>query len=366
MKKFLAGIFSLVTVLFLTFNIASMAHAADAEPTDDVIGVAMGNDDFSILVSALQKAELVETLQGEGPFTVFAPTNAAFEKLLKDLDITAEELLAQPDLAKVLTYHVVPGKVMAADLTDGLTAGTVNGQEVMFDLSGDPMVNDANITATDIAATNGVVHVIDTILVPEDFTLQAVEMEEEEKPTEPTNDIVELALSNDDLSILVSALQKAELVDALKGEGPFTVFAPTNAAFEKLLKELDITPEELLAQPDLAKVLTYHVVPGKVMAADLTDGMTAETLNGESVTFDLSGDPMVNESTITATDVGATNGVIHVIDTVLVPKDFTLQKVDMGMDDVAQTGIESSFILLFGILVTAAGLLYVVFQKKTA
>lgn len=116
----------------------------------------------------------MKTLQGEGPFTVFAPTNAAFEKLLGELDITADELLAQPDLAKVLTYHVVPGKVLAADLTDGMKAETVNGEELMFDLSGDPMVNKSMITQTDIEATNGVVHSIDTVLVPSDFELQEV------------------------------------------------------------------------------------------------------------------------------------------------------------------------------------------------
>jgi uncharacterized surface protein with fasciclin (FAS1) repeats len=176
MKKFSKIAFSLVTLLLLSPIFAATANAA--EPTDDVVGVALGNPDFSILVSALQKAELVETLQGDGPFTVFAPTNAAFEKLLKELDITAEELLAQPDLAKVLTYHVVPGKVLASDLTDGMKASTVNGEELMFDLSADPMVNKSMITQTDIEATNGVVHVIDTVLVPSDFTLQKVDMEE--------------------------------------------------------------------------------------------------------------------------------------------------------------------------------------------
>lgn len=175
MKKFSKIAFSLVTVLLLS---PFFAATVNAEPTDDVVGIALGNPDFSILVSALQKAELVETLQGDGPFTVFAPTNAAFEKLLAELDITADELLAQPDLAKVLTYHVVSGNVMAADLTDGMEAATVNGQELMFDLSGDPMVNQSMITQTDIEATNGVVHVIDSVLVPSDFTLQEVDMEE--------------------------------------------------------------------------------------------------------------------------------------------------------------------------------------------
>ncbi len=148
------------------------AMEESVEAKEDVVGIAQGNPDFSILVSALQKADLVETLQGDGPFTVFAPTNAAFEKLLGELDITADQLLAQPDLAKVLTYHVVPGKVLAADLTDGMKAETVNGEELMFDLSGDPMVNKSMITKTDIEATNGVVHSIDTVLVPSDFELQ--------------------------------------------------------------------------------------------------------------------------------------------------------------------------------------------------
>lgn len=142
------------------------------EEEKDIVGIAQDNPDFSILVSALQEADLVETLQGDGPFTVFAPTNAAFEKLLGELDITAEELLAQPDLDKVLTYHVVPSKVMSSDLEDGTTAETVHGEELTFDLSGNPMVNESEITSTDMEATNGVVHVIDAVLVPSDFELQ--------------------------------------------------------------------------------------------------------------------------------------------------------------------------------------------------
>ncbi|WP_368646384.1 fasciclin domain-containing protein [Alkalibacterium putridalgicola] len=142
------------------------------ETEEDIVAIAQGNPDFSILVSALQEAELVETLQGEGPFTVFAPTDEAFEALLTDLDITAEELLAQPDLESILTYHVVPGEVLAGDLEDGQTAATVHGEELTFDLSGDPTVNDAAITMTDIDASNGVIHAIDTVLVPSEFELQ--------------------------------------------------------------------------------------------------------------------------------------------------------------------------------------------------
>lgn len=144
---------------------------------------------------------------------------------------------------------------------------------------------------------------MDDTATHEEPAVEEVEDEEtaEEMPLEADEDIVEIAQGNPDFSILISALQEANLVETLQGEGPYTVFAPTDAAFEKLLGELDITAEELLAQPDLGDVLTYHVVSGNVTAADLTDGMTAETVNGEEVSFDLSGDPMVNESAIITT-----------------------------------------------------------------
>merc|ERR1711991_200184 len=111
---------------------------------------------------------------------------------------------------------------------------------------------------------------------------------------------------------LVALLQKADLVSTLQGEGPFTVFAPTNQAFEDLVKALNITPEELMAQPDLAKVLLYHVVPGKVMSGDLSDGMMAATVNGNSLKIDLSNGVMINESKVTTADLEASNGVVHV------------------------------------------------------
>lgn len=181
----------------------------------------------------------------------------------------------------------------------------------------------------------------------------------------PSKDIVDTAVGNSDFSILVSALQKAGLVNTLKGTGPFTVFAPTNAAFEKLLKALDITAAELLAQPDLAKVLTYHVVPGKVMSTDLTNGLEAATVNGEKVKFDLTSGAMVNQSKITTADLQATNGVIHVIDTVLVPSNFTLQEVDLDEDDVADTGIPAAFPFLVPMILTAGAAL-LVFRRKEA
>lgn len=321
---------------------------SDFELYPTVVDIAVNNAGFSTLVAALTKANLVATLQGAGPFTVFAPTDAAFAALLAELGVSAEYLLNHPQLSEILTYHVVAGKVLSSDLTDGMTPETVNGEMITVDLDGGVKINNANVTAADLEAGNGVVHVIDKVLIPADFVLY------------PT--VVDIALNNPNFSILVAALQKADLVDALLGAGPFTVFAPTNAAFEDLLEALGITAEELLAQPDLAKVLLFHVVSGKVMSSSLTDGLMAVTLNGESVTFDLEGGVKVNGSTVTAADLEAGNGVIHVIDKVLVPANFTYvaQETEEGLPDTADNNA-----LGFALIALMAGLgLAVVSSKK--
>jgi transforming growth factor-beta-induced protein len=312
---------SILMVLILSFGMVSV-YAAEG----DIVDVASGIDDFSILVSALQEAELVSALQGEGPFTVFAPTNAAFADLLAQLNITAEDLLAHPQLKDVLLYHVVTGKVMSTDLSDGMMADTLQGEKLKIDLSNGVMINMSKVTSADVAATNGVIHVIDKVLVPEAFVLNPIE-----------NDVVDIALGNDDFSMLVSLLQKADLVTTLQGEGPYTVFAPTNKAFEDLLAALNISASELMAQPDLARVLLYHVVPGKVMSTDLSNGMNAPTANGQTLMVDLTNGVMINSSKVVQADIEASNGVVHVIDTILVPDDFTLQAVDM-MEDLPKTG----------------------------
>lgn len=134
-----------------------------------VVDIATSNDDFSTLVAALTEAELVETLQGDGPFTVFAPTNAAFNQALADLDLTAEELLASPDLSGILTYHVIAGKIMAADAiaADGTEIETVNGDTVAVSVvDGNVMIDDATVMIADLEAENGVVHVIDSVILP--------------------------------------------------------------------------------------------------------------------------------------------------------------------------------------------------------
>ncbi len=311
MKK----IISLILALFLFAGINVFAVE------EDIVDIASGSPDFTILVAALQEAELVETLQGEDPFTVFAPTDAAFAALLADLGVSASYLLGHPQLAEILTYHVVAGKVMSTDLTDGMTPATVNGETVTIDLDGGVKVNDANVTTADIEASNGVIHVIDKVLIPSDFELY------------PT--VVDIAVNNDGFSVLVAALQKAELVSALQGDGPFTVFAPTDAAFTALLTELGVSAEYLLNHPQLAEILTYHVVSGKVMSGDLTDGMMAPTLNGEEITVDLDGGVMINDSNVILADLEAGNGVVHVIDKVLIPSDFVLYPtvVDIALNN---------------------------------
>ena len=155
----------MIRKLFIS-SAAAVAMTASAFAASDIVDTAAGNSDFETLVAAVQAAELVDTLKGDGPFTVFAPTDEAFEAL----GTTVDDLLKPENkdkLTAVLTYHVIPGKVMSSDLQDDMTAATVQGNDVMIDLDNGPMVGEANIVTPDIEASNGVIHVIDKVLVPE-------------------------------------------------------------------------------------------------------------------------------------------------------------------------------------------------------
>lgn len=166
MKQVTRILASLLMSLVLAVSVSA------STPQQDIVGIASGSEDFSILTAALQKAGLVEALQGEGPFTVFAPTNAAFESLLTSLGITAEQLLAQPKLADVLLYHVISGKILSTDLQSGTTPETLlAGQTVKVDLMSGAKINESSVTTADIEASNGVIHVIDSVLVPATFEL---------------------------------------------------------------------------------------------------------------------------------------------------------------------------------------------------
>jgi transforming growth factor-beta-induced protein len=298
---------------------AKPTKAAAKPKAKTIVDIAASNSDFSTLVTAVKAAGLVETLSGPGPFTVFAPTNAAFAKVPK---ATLDALLADKKaLTDVLTYHVVSGKVLAADVVklNGKSAKTVNGAEVKIAVKdGKVILNDSvMVTATDIVASNGVIHVLDAVLLPP--APAAATTTTAAAPA--AKSIVDIAVGNPDFSTLVTAVKAAGLVDTLNSAGPFTVFAPTNAAFAKLPKA---TLDALLADKKaLTDVLTYHVVAGKVLAADVVklDGKSAKTVNGAEVKIGVSGGKVTLNGNVNviATDITASNGVIHVIDTVLLP-----------------------------------------------
>jgi uncharacterized surface protein with fasciclin (FAS1) repeats len=264
--------------------------------------VAAGN--FKTLVAAVQADELVDTLNGKGPFTVFAPTDEAFAKLPKG----TLEMLLKPEnkakLAAILTYHVVPGSVKAADVVKLKNAATVQGQRVDIKVdAGKVMVDGANVVATDVACSNGVIHVIDTVILPVDGT------------------IVDVAAKNGSFNTLVAAVKAAGLVETLSGKGPFTVLAPTDAAFAKLpagTLEMLLKPEN---KKQLVDILTYHVVPGVAAYSDQVVKMSQlPTVLGTPITVTVTdGKVRLNDSNVVATDVEASNGVIHVVDTVILP-----------------------------------------------
>ena len=296
----------------LAFVAACGGGDDDPSPPGTVVQQAQRDTRLSILAEAVAAADLTQTLSGAGPYTVFAPSDAAFGALLAELGLTKAQLLADKALlAEVLTYHVVPGTVPSSQVPVGEAITTVQGgifkvERVGSDLEIiDGRNRSARITEVDVAATNGVVHVIDKVLLPADKT------------------IVQTAQALPDFSILVEAVAAAGLVDALSAAGPMTVFAPTNAAFADLLADLGLTKEQLFADNALlTRVLTYHVVDGRVLEADVPVEVPITTLEGDtlSVSSELAiTDQRSRVAGIAATDVLAINGVIHVIDKVLLP-----------------------------------------------
>ncbi len=312
---------SLALLPIVLVAVAACGNNADADPTPvtapttapepeaaTIVEIAVNDGRFETLVAALQAADLVETLEGPGPFTVFAPTDDAFAKLP---DGTVEALLGDiPALTAILLYHVVPGNVTATDVAALDSATTVQGGTVAISVEGDTVrINDAQVVIADIEATNGTIHVIDTVLIPP---------AEEAEPEPQAATIVEIAVNDGRFETLVAALQAADLVETLEGPGPFTVFAPTDDAFAKLP---DGTVEALLGDiPALTAILLYHVVPGNVAATDVAALDSATTVQGGTVAISVEGDTVrINDAQVVIADIEAANGTIHVIDTVLIP-----------------------------------------------
>lgn len=299
----------------------------DDEPADpppgpsSIVATAQATPDLATLVAAVQFAsngdDLVTLLDSPGTLTVFAPTNAAFDALAVELTgiagATGADLLVEankPLLRTVLQYHVLASTVRAADIPFGMPITTAESSIFKIEAGSPPKIVDgrnreAAIIATDIEASNGVVHLVDRVILPSD------------------KDLVQLAQSVPDLSILVEAVVAAELTATLSGPGPFTVFAPTNAAFAALLDELNVTKEQLLAdKPLLTKVLTYHVVDARVLKAEVPVGSPIVMVETGAIQIDASltiTDERGRTAGIVATDQFATNGVVHVVDRVLLP-----------------------------------------------
>jgi uncharacterized surface protein with fasciclin (FAS1) repeats len=292
----------IIAVLTVAASLAFAGGSKMSEPEmKSIVEIAVDDERFSTLATALDAAGLVETLSGEGPFTVFAPTDDAFAKLPEG---TVESLLADTAaLSDVLLYHVTPGKVMSSDVVTLTSADTALGKPLSISVSGERvMINDALVVIADIEASNGVIHVIDSVMVP--------------PADEP--DIVSIAVDDGRFTTLVAALQAADLVGTLQGEGPFTVFAPTDDAFALLP---DGTVESLLDDiPTLKNILLYHVVPGSVMSSQVIELSSADTVSGEMIRIKADGNKvMINDAQVIIVDIKASNGVIHVIDRVILP-----------------------------------------------
>ena len=300
--------FNLIPVL-LIFSVLFFASCNDDDEMDEVaekniVEVAAEAGQFNILIQAAQKAGLAEYLSTTDGITVFAPTDAAFEALLTDLGATSLDEIPVADLTNILLYHVIGSKAMSSDLQTGylptLSKSGDNSISMYINLTNGVAINkNTKVTTADVLAKNGVIHVVDKVILP------------------PS--VVNIALDNDNFSILVQAVVKAGLVDALSGAGPFTVFAPTNDAFNTLFAQLGISGINDLTAEQLIPILTYHVVSGNVLSKSLSNG-NVETLNeGKNLTVNVNSGVKINSSEVIAADIQGSNGVVHVINKVLIP-----------------------------------------------
>ncbi|MBK8852188.1 MAG: fasciclin domain-containing protein [Saprospiraceae bacterium] len=279
-----------------------VVHVIDAVilPPSTVVDIALNSPVHTTLVAAVSAAGLVSTLQGDGPFTVFAPTDAAFAALPAG---TIEALLADPQgaLTDILHYHTVGANALSSGLANGQFIKTINGKSVSVKINADGVfINNAKVTVADVVADNGVVHVIDAVILP-------------------PSTVVDIALNSPVHTTLVAAVSAAGLVSTLQGDGPFTVFAPTDAAFAALPAG---TIEALLADPQgaLTDILLYHTVGANALSSGLTNGQFIKTINGKSVSVKINADGVfINNAKVTVADVVADNGVVHVIDAVILP-----------------------------------------------
>merc|ERR1712118_463865 len=313
-----------IDAVLLPFSTGAEEPVEEPAEEESIAEVASDVSDLSILVEAVVAAGLLDAVADpEAELTVFAPTNDAFVELLGALGLDGLDDVPVDLLQEVLLYHVVPAVAFSTDLTDGQVLPTLNGAELVVDLSSgiviDGIGSDATVLLPNIDAGDSVVHVIDAVLLP--FSTDAEEPVEE--PAEEES-IASVARGAEDLSILGEAVVAAGLLDAVADpEAEFTVFAPTNDAFVELHGALGIDELADIDTDTLTSVLLYHIVPAVAYSTDLTDGQVLPTLNGADLVVDLSSGVMIDgigsDASVTIADIPAANSVVHVIDTVLLP-----------------------------------------------
>ena len=319
MKK----LFKIIPILLISLTTLQSCNNNDDDNVEDVstiVNLAVDSADLTSLVAALDRANLVSALNGEGPFTVLAPTNDAFAAFLSANNFNSLEDVPVDILTKVLLNHVISGSLISTDLSTGYantlatSAASQTPLSIYVDTSNGVRFNGvSSVSAADILAVNGVIHKVDAVIgLP---------------------NIVTFATADPNFSTLVSALTRSDLTtdfvgvlstDSATAPAPFTVFAPINDAFNRLLIELDLASLSEIDEPTLDIVLKYHVVGGaNVLDSNLTDNLTVSTLSGD-ITADITGgarltDPTGRVSDIIATNVQANNGVIHAINKVILP-----------------------------------------------
>jgi transforming growth factor-beta-induced protein len=306
--------FSKLSIILLA--VASITFFSSCSKDDDdkkmdepknIVDVAVADARFSILVEALAKANLVSALEGNGPFTVFAPTNDAFTALFSQLGVSGIADLDAATLTPILLNHVVAGQVKSSDISTGyaatLNASGPNGTnvKVFINKGSNVMVDASKVIIADVMASNGVIHAIDKVILPAS--------------------VVGHAINNPNFSILVEAVVKANLAGALSAAGPFTVFAPTNDAFSALFTTLGVSGISALTAEQLTPILLYHVVSGNVLSTQVASGAVPTLKDGSSLSLTVGsmGVTINTNVKVIATDVQGSNGVIHVIDAVLLP-----------------------------------------------
>jgi len=297
-RRFIVSV-AAIAAMSVVHGAVSSACAAEK----DIVTTAVEAGSFKTLAAALKAGGLVETLKGKGPFTVFAPTDEAFAKLPPGTVDTLLKPENKSQLVSVLTYHVVSGKVSAAQVVKLDAAATVNGQRVAFKVDdGKVRVDQATVVKADIHCSNGIIHVIDQVILPSADKIPAT------------------ADKAGAFKTLLVAAKAAGLLEVLSGDKPLTVFAPTDEAFAKLPAG---TVESLLKPENkqkLAEVLKFHVVAGRVFSNDVLTKQELKTLQGGILSaVTKNGAVMINGAGLVATDIDAANGVIHVIDSVMLP-----------------------------------------------